>query len=158
MAAGLLEVILLGKKEQKLTKEQIAENEQKKDFLKGYKRLYKKLESLEDQMKSIRIAKESAQVQSIDDMPKGSKQTDLSDYMIKLDEVLTKIILAKGEKLHRQALIEEKIAELQDGIESMILHKKYIEFKHWEQICIEIGYEWAETHRKHSKALQHFKL
>jgi hypothetical protein len=137
--------------------EQMKRTELTKEYLNSYRKLCKKLESLDEQLRSIREAKESAKIQTISDMPRGSKQSDLSDYIVQLDGVYTKILTLRGECIKRRAEIEGKIADLSDGIESMILHMRYIEFKQWETICVEIGYEWAQTHRKHSEALRHFK-
>lgn len=97
-------------------------------------------------------------MQSISDMPKGNKQTDLSDYMVKLDVLFTKIVKMRKACIQKKIEIENMIADLPDGIESLILHKKYIEFKKWEVICVEIGYEWAHIHRKHSDALKNLNM
>lgn len=133
------------------------ENDKKKEYLKSYRNLCRKLESLEEQMQSLREVEQSAKVQSISDMPRGSKQLDLSDYMVKVDVVCTKIIRTKAECLERKLEIEDLITDMQDGIESKVLHKRYIEFKPWEQICVEIDYSWRQTHYIHSNALNNFK-
>jgi hypothetical protein len=134
----------------------LTENDIKKEYLKEYKKKYLKLKSLEEQLESLRETNEAAKVQTLSDMPHGSNQSDLSDYMVRLDNTLSKIIKLKQECLDMRLEIENRIADIPDGIESEILHKKYIEFKSWETICVEIGYEWAQTHRKHSDALKHF--
>jgi DNA repair exonuclease SbcCD ATPase subunit len=136
--------------------EKIKQTEQTKEYLNSYRKLCKKLKSLDEQLRSIRETKESAKIQTISSMPKGNKQSDLSDYIVQLDGVYTKILTLRGECIKRRAEIESRIADMDDGIESMILHMRYIEFKPWEEICVEIGYEWAHTHRKHSEALRHF--
>ena len=136
----------------------MTENDKKKEYLKSYRNLCKKLESLEEQLQSLREAEQSAKVQSISDMPRGSKQLDLSDYIVKLDVVFTKIIRARADCLKRKLEIESRIADMPDGIESDILHKRYLEFKPWEQICVDVGYSWMQTHRHHSKALASFKM
>jgi len=134
------------------------QNEQKKEYLNSYKNLCKKLRSLEEQIQSLRIAAESAKVQSITDMPMGNKQTDLSDYMVQLEVVFTKIIQMKADCMKKRIEIEIRIADMPDGIESSILHKRYIEFKPWENICVEIDYSWMQTHRYHGMALRNFKM
>lgn len=91
-------------------------------------------------------------------MPKGGKQTDLSDYMVKLDHVLYKVIRTKQECMVTKLEIECRIADMPDGVDSSILHKRYIEFKSWEQICVDLDYSWRQTHRLHSKALSNFKM
>jgi hypothetical protein len=136
----------------------LTENEIKKEYLNEYKNLCFKLKSLEEQLQSIREVNEAAKVQTLTDMPKGSMQTDLSDYMCKIEKLQDKIREKKTECENRRLDIEERILEVKNGIESTILFKKYIEFNKWEEICVDIGYEWAQVHRYHSKALQHFVL
>jgi hypothetical protein len=134
----------------------LANNEQKKEYLNSYKNLCKKLQCLEEQLQSLREVEQSAKVQSITDMPRGSKQNDLSDYIVKVDAVFTKIILARADCINRKIEIENIIADISDGIESSILHKRYIEFKTWEQICVDMDYCWKHIHRLHGKALNNF--
>lgn len=136
----------------------MTDNDKKKEYLKSYRNLCKKLESLEEQLQSLREVEQSAKVQSLSDMPRGSKQLDLSDYMVRIDVVFTKIIRARADCLKRKLEIESRIADMPDGIESDILHKRYLEFKPWEQICVDVGYSWMQTHRHHSKALASFKM
>lgn len=136
----------------------MADNDKKKEYLNSYKILCRKLESLEEQLQSLREVEQSAKVQSISDMPRGSKQLDLSDYMVKIEVVFTKIVRAKSECLKRKLEIESRIADMPNGIEADILRKRYLEFKTWEQICVEIEYSWMQTHRFHSKALANFKM
>jgi hypothetical protein len=138
--------------------ETLTENEQKKEYLNSYKNLCRKLKSLEEQLQSLREVEQSAKIQTLSDMPHGSKQKDLSDYMVKIDVVFTKIIRARADCIQRKIDIETSIADMLDGIESGILHKRYIEFKTWEQICVEIDYCWKQTHRLHSSALSNFNM
>ncbi|CRZ34604.1 uncharacterized protein DUF1492 [Herbinix hemicellulosilytica] len=136
----------------------MTENEKKKEYFNNYKKLCNKLKSLEDQLQSLRETEESAKIPSISDMPKAHKQTDLSDIMVKIEAVYTKIVRLRAECIKRKLEIEDRIADMQDGVEADILRKRYLEFKPWEQICIEIGYSWMQTHRLHSKALSNFNL
>ncbi len=136
----------------------MTENEKKKEYLCSYKNLCRKLKSLEDQLQSLREVEQSAKIQQLSDMPKGTKQTDLSDIMARIEVVFTKIILIRNECLQRRLEIENRIADMKDGVESTVLHKRYIEFKSWETICFEIGYSWRQTHRLHSNALNNFKM
>lgn len=133
-------------------------NEKKKEYLNSYKNLCIKLNSLEEQLESLREVEQSAKIQELSDMPRSGKQKDLSDYIVKLDRILSKVIRTKQECLDRKLDIENHIADITDGVESAILHKRYIEFKHWEEICIEVGYCWRQTHYLHSKALSNFNI
>jgi hypothetical protein len=135
----------------------LTEIENKKEYLSSYKNLCGKLQSLEEQLQSLREVKQSAKTQMISDMPKGSRQTDLSDIMVRIEEIFTKIVQKRAECLEKKLEIEERIADIPDGVESAILHKRYLEFKTWEQICDEIDYSWRQTHYLHGKALSNFK-
>lgn len=132
------------------------QNEIKKEYLNSYKKVCCKLKNLEDQLQAIRESKSSVQAVVITDMPRGSNQSDLSDYIVKVDKISTKIIKAKQECLNVKIDIESKITDMEDGIECDILRKRYLEDKKWEEICVEIGYSWMQTHRLHSNALKNF--
>lgn len=134
------------------------QNDIKKEYLNSYKNLCRKLKSLEEQLESLRESEQSAKIQQITDMPHGNKQTDLSDYMVKLDKILSKVIRTKKECMDRKLDIESHIADMPDGIECAILRKRYIELKPWEKICVEVGYSWMQTHRLHSNALSNIKI
>ena len=128
-------------------------NDKKKEYLNQYKKACCKLKSLEDQLKAVRESKSSVQGIIYDDMPKGTNQSDLSDYMVRVDNLLTKIEKAKQECLDTKLEIENKIADMEDGTECDVLRKRYLEGKKWEKICIEINYSWRKTHYVHSSAL-----
>jgi hypothetical protein len=132
--------------------------EKTKEYLNSYKNLCKKLQSLEEQLQSLREVEQSAKIQKLSDMPKGSSQTDLSDIMVQIEAIFTKIVHKRSECIRKKIEIESKIADMEDGNESIILHKRYIEFMQWEQICVEMDYSWRQTHRLHSAALIKFKM
>ncbi len=135
------------------------ENEYKKEYLSGYKNLCTKLQSLEEQLQSIREVKQSARTQKLSDMPKARNQSsDLSDVMVQLEVIFTKIINKRSDCLKKKMEIESIIADMEDGTESNILRKRYLEFKNWEDICDEIGYSWRQTHYLHDKALANFRM
>jgi hypothetical protein len=136
----------------------LTEQEKKKEYLKSYKVKCNKIKSLYEQIETIRTSLESAKGQIITDMPRSGNQTDLSDGIVSLENVQEKLTNAIREKENLMAEIESKIADVECGIEAIILHKKYIEDKKWEEICCDIGYSWMQTHRYHSKALNSFNM
>lgn len=136
----------------------MTEIEAKKKYLKSYTKKREKLKSLEDQLQSLMEISRSAKAQSISDMPKGNAQTDLSDIMVRQEELFTKIIRLKSECQQIMLNIENGIADMEDGIESAIMYKKYIKGEQFEDICVDIGYSWRQTHRYHGNALRHFNM
>lgn len=92
-----------------------------------------------------------------DGMPHGSDQTDLSDYIVILDELMEDL---KQERLNgaiRRTQIEKRIRALSDENEAEVLRLRYIKNKKWEEIALEMGYSWKQIHRIHSSALHNLK-
>lgn len=133
-------------------------NEVKKDFLTRYKKSYLKWLSLCEQEKSIRAEIEGARSPEITDMPRTAGKADLSDWMVRLEKILEKINAVKKENYGIRAEIEDRIIDMDDGIQSRILWLRYIDFKEWNEICAKIGYSWNRTHELHSEALRNFSL
>lgn len=142
---------------EKLTEIQ-EQNEKKKEYLNSYKNLCRKLKSLEEQLESIREVNQAAKIQQLSDMPRSGNQQDLSDYIVIIDNLEKEILAIRNKCIYKKCEIERCIANIPDGVESSILHKRYIEFRGWEQICVEVGYSWKQTHRLHSNALQNIKM
>lgn len=133
-------------------------NEKKKEYLNRYKNAVRKYESLQEQEKQLRSQMDGPKAIEYSDMPKAHKQTDLSDYMVRLERILDRIANEKNEMQKIQLEIEEKIIDVMDGEQSRILYLRYIQFMKWEDICVEMGYSWRQIHNIHSKALNDLKI
>ena len=138
--------------------ERLTENEKKKEYLCSYKNLCRKLQSLEEQLQSLREVEQSAKIQQLSDMPGGGLQKDLSDYIVKLDKVISRIIRTKADMNNRRLEIEDKIASMENGLESDVLRKRYLELKTWERIAEEVDYSVMGTYKIHGRALMHFTM
>lgn len=136
----------------------ITEIEQKKEFLKSYRNQCYKIKSLQEQKSSIIETMASAKAQTYNDMPTSGMKSDLSDYMVKLEKIMKDIDNAYAECLAKKIAIESSVLRMNDGMESAVLHKRYILFKSWTAISIELGYERTQIHRLHGKALQHIEI
>lgn len=136
----------------------MTEIEKKKEYLKSYRNLCHKIRSLQEQKKSIIETMLSAKAQSYSDMPTSSRTSDLSDYMVKLEMIMQSIDNANAECMAIKIAIESAILKMKDGLESELLHKRYILFKSWDVISIDLGYERTQVYRIHGKALQDFEL
>lgn len=136
----------------------ITEIEQKKEYLKEYRNLCGKISSLNEQKLCLIEVIRSAKAQSYDDMPKGNRKTDLSDYMVKLENVMKSIEDTYATCIARRCLIETSIAKLEDGDESKVLFKRYVLFKDWHKIAYEMQYDRSTVFRIHGQALQHIVL
>lgn len=134
------------------------QNELKKEYLNSYKRIYKKWEALIEQEEEIRSGMAGIRGNEMNGMPKGSKKSDISDEIVRIEAILEEIEMIKTEMLKRQRMIMSSIIGVEDGVQSRILWLRYIKFKEWTDICEEIGYSWNQTHRLHSKALKSIEI
>lgn len=133
------------------------ENEQKKEYLKSYRRAIKREQDILDEIQRLRLDKMFPSVVN-DGMPHGSSHSDLSDYAAILDE---QIDLLKEERLERVRCyqkIERQIRQMENEDEQEVLRLRYILGMKWEEVAVKMGYSWKQTHRIHSSALKNFKM
>lgn len=132
------------------------ENEKKKEFLRSYCKSLKREERIEEDIQELRMRKMFPSVVN-DGMPRGSEQSDLSNYIVALDEMIEEL---KNERLERAKLrqrIESDIRALDNEDEQEVLRLRYIKGLKWEQVAVEMGYSWRRTHDIHSRALRNFE-
>lgn len=133
------------------------ENEQKKEYLRSYRKALRREERILDEIQELRMNKMFPSVVN-DGMPHGSERSDLSNYIVTLDEMTEEL---KNERLERAKLrqrIERDIRALDNEDEQEVLRLRYIKGLKWEKVAVEMGYSWKQTHRIHSSALQNFKM
>lgn len=133
------------------------ENEQKKEYLKSYRRAIKREQDILEEIQRLRLDKMFPSVVN-DGMPHGSSHSDLSDYAAILDE---QIDLLKEERLERVRCyqkIERQIRQMENEDEQEVLRLRYILGMKWEEVAVKMGYSWKQTHRIHSSALKKFKM
>lgn len=134
-------------------------NEEKKEYLKQYRKACKKLKTLQEQAESLQEVQSSAKVQRISDMPKGhSGQSDLSDIIVKFEELQRKINDKIKESLALRLEIENAILTVEDTEEEMVLKMRYIEFRHWEDIAKAMRYSIRHVYRIHGQALRDLQI
>lgn len=137
------------------------QNEKKKEYLNRYKNAAKKYRSLKEQEEELILEVNGPKGIEYDNvgMPKGSSRpSDISDYIVKVEEFLRKIDDKKKEMQQIRLEIEEKIADVEDGTQSKILYLRYIKFMKWEDICVELNCSWRQVHNTHSKALKNLNI
>lgn len=135
----------------------MTENEEKKEYLKSYRESVKRENEILDEIQRLRMNKMFPSVVN-DGMPKGNHQSDLSDYMMIIDE---QIQLLKAERLEEARIyadIEKRIKEMEDKEEQRVLRLRYIQGLKWEEVAVQMGYSCKQTHRIHSDALKNFKM
>lgn len=133
------------------------ENEEKKEYLRGYKYAKRRERRILEQIQQLRLDAMFPCLQG-DGMPRGSSQSDLSDYMESWEKLMDDL-----EKEHAEAgricvEIKETIRKVKDEDEIEILERRYIMGQTWEIIAGELGVSRRTAIRIHGNALKNFKI
>lgn len=135
------------------------ENEIKKEYLMQYISCQKAAKRIEEQIYTLETERKNPKGLVITDMPTSHKKTDLSDYIVKRDELFERMRTERYKAICAYMDIFTRIELLEDETEKQVLTLRYIKgHKNWEKIAKEIDYSVVHTHRFHSKALEHFKI
>lgn len=137
-----------------MTKEALREQIKLKLHL--YISTQKEAQQIVDQIEQIRASMESPRIAELDGMPRGSGGG--SDALASLVDELAQLEAKYKDKLHRLHAAMEEVEDLieheaLDTIERRVLRWRYIEGLIWEEVCVEMGYSWRQTHNIHSAAL-----
>lgn len=79
------------------------------------------------------------------------KTVRYADYEKKIDRRIDELYQIKQEIL-------SAIERVNDYTLRKLLIKRYLQFKTWEQIAVEMNYSWRQIVRLHGKALQKVKM
>jgi predicted DNA-binding protein (UPF0251 family) len=133
------------------------ENEQKKEYLKSYRRAIKREQDILDEIQRLRLDKMFPSVVN-DGMPHGSSHSDLSDYIAILDEQIDLLKEERLEKVRCYQKIERQIRQMENEDEQEVLRLRYILGMKWEEVAVKMDYSWRQIHRIHSAALLNLKI
>lgn len=133
------------------------ENEQKKEYLKSYRRAIKREQDILDEIQRLRLDKMFPSVVN-DGMPHGSSHSDLSDYVTILDEQIELLKEERLEKVRCYQKIERQIRQMENEDEQEVLRLRYILGMKWEEVAVKMDYSWRQIHRIHSAALLNLKI
>ncbi len=134
-------------------------NEAKKAYLGRYRENKEAAQRIEEQIREFERYETTPRIISLDGMRHGSRaKKDLSDYVAKKDALMTEMIQARYRRISTYTDIFRAIEEMADERERQILTYRYIQCLKWEEIAIKMHMEWAQVHRIHARALEHFKM
>lgn len=135
------------------------EYQSKKEYLTGYRKACKKIESLKEQLESLREIERSIKSQQLSDMPKGSyHHQDLSDLMVKLEDLQAQIADAITDSCKIKLEIEEALWKLDDPEEARVLRFRYIYFMTGREISSTMSYSPRQIWRLHDNAIKNLKM
>lgn len=137
--------------------QEMTENEKKKEFLKRYQKAVRREQEILDEIQRLRADKMFPSVCN-DGMPRGSSQTDLSDYAANIDEAIEELKEERLEKIKIYREIEIRIRCVKDEDEQEVLRMRYIKGMKWEEVAVKMNYSYRGVLKIHGKALENFEI
>ena len=132
-------------------------NEKKKEYLNGYRDAKRREKRILEQIQQLRLDTMFPCIQG-DGMPRGSSQSDLSDYMSRYGELMDELKQERLNAITEYTDIHRAIQKMKDEEEKEILERKYLIRQTWERIAEELGCDRRTAIRKHGNALKNFEI
>ena len=132
-------------------------NEKKKEYLNGYRDAKRREKRILEQIQQLRLDTMFPCLQG-DGMPRGSSQSDLSNYMERRDELEDELKKEMLNAITEYENIHRAIRRMKDEEEKEILERKYLMRQTWERIAEELGCDRRTAIRKHGNALKNFEI
>lgn len=137
-----------------------------KECLTRYRDAVRESREIELKITQLRLRYGAPGAINYSDMPKAHNNSDLSDYVEKLDE-LTTLLYGKYEKcLGIMVDVEMRLDRMDAGpntqIEREVLRHRYTDITDqgrlasWDSVSAAVGYSRRQVERFHGSALQHF--
>lgn len=133
------------------------ENEEKKEYLKGYIYAIRKVQRLNEQIEELRRQKMFPSIR-YDGMPQGNAHSDLSGYMAKLDTLVRQLEAEKERAIHKYNEIYNQVQQMENEVEKEVLERKYLLGDSWWRIAVQMNYAESHIYRIHGMALLHFQM
>lgn len=137
--------------------QEMTENEKKKEFLKRYQKAVRREQEILDEIQRLRADKMFPSVCN-DGMPRGSSQTDLSDYVAEIDAAIEDLKEECLEKIKIYRGIEMRIRRMKNEDEQEVLRLKYIKGMNLETVAEKMDYSYRTILDIHGKALKNFEI
>lgn len=131
-----------------------------KEYLRQLRRIDRQLELLVKEREELERAQTYLRSPQIDgDRVQTSPSGDppWMGYLIKWEEMSNRIGEKWDELIKKKETIIDQIGKLSDSRHIDILGKRYVEFKSFEMIAVEMGYSFEYTLRIHWEALKAFE-
>lgn len=132
-------------------------NEKKKEYLNGYRDAKRREKRILEQIQQLRLDTMFPCLQG-DGMPRGSSQSDLSDYMSRHDELMEELRQERVNAITQYTNIHRAIKKIKDEEEKEILERKYLMRQTWETIADTLGMSRRSAIYKHGEALKSFEI
>lgn len=121
--------------------------------LQKYSDLKYESDQIRERINSIKEKMTSISTQSFDEIIACPSESDKIGEMIATLSDLETIYIDKLNRLMQELIYIEKLIDKLDPQERVIIRKRYLDCKRWEDVCVEINCSWRNTHRKHRAIL-----
>lgn len=136
---------------------ELSENDRKKQELKSYQKHKRREAEILEEIQRLRMDKMFPSL-TTDGMPRGSSQSDLSNYAALIDEQIELLKEERMERAKAYTRIESAIRRMTDDDEQKVLRLRYIKNMKWEEIALEMNFSYKWTHIIHGRALRNFEI
>lgn len=132
-------------------------NEKKKEYLNGYRDAKRREKRILEQIQQLRLDTMFPCLQG-DGMPRGSSQSDLSDYMSRYDDLMNELKQERLNAITEYTDIHRAIQKMRDEEKKEILERKYLMRQPWNTIAKELSISRRTAIRIHENALIDFEI
>ena len=136
-----------------------------KEYLLQYQQCKKRADRINQQIEAIKIKYALPGSPQIDDMPHArNTERDLSDYMVKLDELTGYLVSAYCKCMGIEGDILRRLDAMENREEAELLRLRYTcltdkgKLMPWERVAEGIPCSYRQVYYMHGRALQHFPL
>lgn len=141
-----------------MDREEWEEIEEKKEYLKGYRKAKQREQMLLEQIQQLRLDTMMPSINN-DGMPHGSSgESDLSDYIEKYEELKEKLKKERLEAVQTYQRIHRSLKRMEDSDEREALTRYYLIGEKWEDIPRKMRVSRATMFRIYDSALRNFQI
>lgn len=130
-----------------------------KEYLLRYSKAYREAKDTELRMAQIRLKYGAPSAIEYSDMPRAhSTEHDLSDYMVKMDELTDHLISKYTRCMGIEVDILERLDRMEKQEEREVLRMRYVDCLKWQDIADKLHYTYRNVTRIHGRALLNFPM
>ena len=134
------------------------ETDEKKEYLNQYSDTLAAVERINCEIRELNRTEGFSRINTFDTQIFENNKKDLSDYLVKKEELIREMYKARYKRIQEYQKIFKAIEELPTERERKIITLRYLRRQTWEKIAVQMHMEWAQVHRIHAKALEHFVI
>jgi chromosome segregation ATPase len=129
-------------------------SQDKKHWLSRYQSINRQVKSKLDEIERLRSL-ETKITPTLSDMPKGGGVSNKIEFVTeRIDEIERQMSDELKDLVDTRAEIEAAIQGIDAAVYRELLERRYIYGEHWEQIAVDMSYDYRWVLRLHGKALE----